>query len=226
MLVLALDTSTETVAVGLLRVPQDGEPTVLAAESHPGARRHGEQLMPSVQAVCAKAGHRLDELASVVCGVGPGPFTGLRVGLVSAASLGDALGVPVYGVCSLDAIATVAGAGGPLLVVSDARRRELYWAAYDEYGERTHGPSVDTPAALAGRVTELGVRRVAGPVAAAYAEALGLPESPPGLTPSPAGLVASAGVALRAGSAPGPLEPLYLRRPDAVPPGERKRVNA
>jgi len=259
VLVLALDTATEAVTVGLLEVPRAGSAgpvRLLAAEIRQGARQHGEQLMPAVLAVCAAAGQRLADVDAVVCGAGPGPFTGLRVGLVSAAGLGDALGVPVYGVCSLDAVALDAvaldaaisgvadsgaadsgvadsgaadsGVGGPLLVVSDARRREVYWAAYDGSGRRLAGPAVDTPATLAGRVAELGVRRVAGPVAAAHAELLGLAEFPAAgaaLSPSPAGLVAAAGDELRTGAAPAPLEPFYLRRPDAVPPAARKRVS-
>lgn len=234
MLVLALDTATDAVVVGLLTLPEAGEagePSVLAERAYPGARRHGEQLMPAVREVCDDAGRRLDELDAVVCGAGPGPFTGLRVGLVSAASMGDALGVPVYGVCSLDAVAAEVTAtstgtdGEPLLVVADARRRELYWAAYDEHGRRTEGPAVDAPAALAEKVAGLGVRRVAGPVAAAHADALGgLPECGNALAPTPYGLVTVAEAELRARATPAPLEPYYLRRPDAVPPGPRKRA--
>lgn len=230
MQVLALDTATDAVVVGLLTVPEAGGLTVLAERTLPGARRHGEQLMPAVLEVCAAAGRALPEVDAVVCGAGPGPFTGLRVGLVSAASVADALGLPAYGVCSLDAVAAEAVARGltePLLVVSDARRRELFWAVYDERGRRTEGPAVDAPAALADRVAGLGVRHVAGPVAAAHAEALGLPEFPsPGaaLAPTPCGLVAVAEADLRAHRTPAPLEPYYLRRPDAVPPGARKKV--
>ncbi|MCU1653702.1 MAG: tRNA threonylcarbamoyladenosine biosynthesis protein TsaB, partial [Pseudonocardia sp.] len=184
VLVLALDTATDAVAVGLLEVPAvEGPATVLASRVRAGARQHGEQLMPAVLEVCAAAGRQLADVDAVVCGAGPGPFTGLRVGLVSAAGLGDALGVPVYGVCSLDAVAAsaldpvalhaavgsaaldpvaldaaalhaAAGGVGALLVVSDARRREVYWAAYDGAGHRVAGPAVDTPAALAERVTE------------------------------------------------------------------------
>jgi tRNA threonylcarbamoyl adenosine modification protein YeaZ len=246
VLVLALDTATDAVAVGLLELPAvEGPATVLASRVRAGARQHGEQLMPAVLEVCAAAGRQLADVDAVVCGAGPGPFTGLRVGLVSAAGLGDALGVPVYGVCSLDAVAasaldaaagsaldaaagSAAGGAGALLVVSDARRREVYWAAYDGSGHRVAGPAVDTPSALAERVTELGVRRVAGPVAAEHAELLGLAEYPAAgaaLAPSPAGLVAAAGDDLRTGADPAPLEPYYLRRPDAVPPAARKRVS-
>jgi tRNA threonylcarbamoyl adenosine modification protein YeaZ len=237
VLVLALDTATESVVVGLLEVPASGDVTVLTSEVRSGARQHGELLMPAVLTVCAQAGHRLAELDAVVCGCGPGPFTGLRVGLVSAAGLGDALGVPVHGVCSLDGIARSATVGpdrpeqaGPLLVVTDARRREVYWAAYTATGERTRGPAVDTPADLAALVPELGVRAVAGPVASTHASTLELPELTDArgtsLAPTPAGLVMAGLEALRSCATPAPLEPQYLRRPDAVPPGARKRVSA
>lgn len=219
VLVLALDTATDAVVVGLVSLPEN---TVLAERVHPGARRHGEQLMPAVLDVCVAAGHELAELDAVVCGAGPGPFTGLRVGLISAAGLGDALGVPVYGVCSLDALATEPTAGEPLLVVSDARRREVYWAAYDAAGNRVAGPAVGSPAAVADRAAELGVRRVVGPLAETLAEPLGLPAWPG--QPTPLGLVGAAGAALAERRVPAPLEPIYLRRPDAVPPGERKRA--
>jgi tRNA threonylcarbamoyl adenosine modification protein YeaZ len=229
VLVLALDTATEAVVVGLVTVDDDRPPVVLAERVYPGARQHGERLMPAVLEVCAAARRDLAELDAVVCGTGPGPFTGLRVGLVTAAGLGDALDVPVHGVCSLDAIAEAAvaeaGQREPLLVVTDARRRELYWAAYGSEGQRLAGPAVRPPAEVASRVAELGVLRVAGPVAAAHTELFSLPEHPwpgAGLAPTPAGLVAVAAERLRSRGQPDPLEPIYLRRPDAVPPGERK----
>jgi tRNA threonylcarbamoyl adenosine modification protein YeaZ len=236
VLVLAVDTATEAVVVGLVAVGDDGPPVVLAERVYPGARQHGEQLMPAVLEVCTAAGRDLAELDAVVCGAGPGPFTGLRVGLVTAAGLGDALDVPVHGVCSLDAIAQAAlaeaagaeaGQREPLLVVTDARRREVYWAAYGRDGRRLAGPAVHPPAEVASRVAELGVHRVVGPVAAAHAELFGLPEHPrpgAGLAPTPAGVVAVAPERLHSGCQPDPLEPIYLRRPDAVPPGERKRA--
>ena len=119
-----------------------------------------------MQAVCADAGTSLRDIDAVVVGVGPGPFTGLRVGMVTAAALGDALDVPVHGVCSLDAIAVEAAGEGPLLVVTDARRREVYWAAYDAAGHRVDGPHVQAPAALVERVAELGAVAAAGGSAA------------------------------------------------------------
>src|SRR5690242_20931894 len=105
--------------------------------------------MPGVLAACDEAGIALADLSAVVTGAGPGPFTGLRVGMVTAAALGDALGLPVHGVCSLEAIAHGLGA---VLVVTDARRREVYWAAYDDDGRRTHRRHVDAPAVLLARV--------------------------------------------------------------------------
>lgn len=225
MLVLALDTSTDAVVVGLAELTASGAPRVLVEQAHPGARRHGEQLMPAVLEVCAAAGVAAVDVDAVVCGVGPGPFTGLRVGIASAAALADALDVPAHGVCSLDATAGAAEpAGGALLVVTDARRREVYWAVY-ENGARTRGPAVDAPAALAAEILALGVRRMAGTVSGEHAELFGLPIDPARI-PTVAGLVAVAAPALRAGDRPGPLEPLYLRRPDAVPPSARKRVTA
>jgi tRNA threonylcarbamoyladenosine biosynthesis protein TsaB len=213
--VLALDTATPAVTAGVVELTADGivERSVRVAHD---PRKHAELLMPGIVEACDEAGVALPDLAAIVTGVGPGPFTGLRVGMVTAAALGDALGVPVHGVCSLDAIAHGLGA---VLVVTDARRREVYWAAYDEDGRRTHGPHVDAPAVLLERMPD--VRAAAG----GSAEVTGLPVVGSS-APTPAGLAAVAAPALRAGVVPGPLEPLYLRRPDAQEPGVRKRVTA
>jgi tRNA threonylcarbamoyl adenosine modification protein YeaZ len=218
--VLAIDTATPAVTAGVVELTDTGLVARAVRITH-DARKHAELLMPAVVAACADAGVVLREIDAVVVGTGPGPFTGLRVGMVTAAALGDALGIPVHGVCSLDAIAHDAAGPANLLVVTDARRREVYWAAYDGAGTRVEGPHVDAPAVLAERVAELGAVAAAG----ASAEAVGLPVCAPE-SPSPTGLVAVAADALRAGVVPGPLEPLYLRRPDAVEPGARKRVTA
>jgi tRNA threonylcarbamoyl adenosine modification protein YeaZ len=218
VLVLALDTATPAVTAGLLRLPPVGVPEILAERVTVGARAHGELLMPSVCSVLASAGVSMRDLDAVVCGVGPGPFTGLRVGMVTAAALGDALGVLVYPVGSLDAIACRAGAGSPLLVITDARRREVYWACYDSSGARVDGPHVSRP----GELPLASVSRVAG-----AADALGGPVPVPAVAPrypDPVGLVAVVAPAVRAHAPPEPLTPLYLRRPDAMEPGPRKRV--
>jgi len=213
VLVLALDTATPAVTAGVVELTADGCAQRSVRVAH-DARKHAELLMPGVLAACDEAGIALAELAAVVTGAGPGPFTGLRVGMVTAAALGDALGIPVHGVCSLDAIAHGLG---PVVVVTDARRREVYWAAYDADGRRTDGPHVEAPAALVDRLPDV-------PAAAgSHAEVTGLPVVGPA-APTPVGLVAVAAAAIRAGVVPGPLEPLYLRRPDAQEPGARKRV--
>jgi tRNA threonylcarbamoyl adenosine modification protein YeaZ len=214
VLVLAVDTATSAVIAGLARLPVAGEPELLAERVTLTARAHGELLMPSVCEVMTRGGVSMRELDAVVCGAGPGPFTGLRVGMVTAAALADGLNIPAYPVCSLDAMAYRAGAGSPLLVVTDARRRELYWARYSAAGMRIDGPHVGRPE----DVPLDGVSRAVG-----ACDALQLPVSPP-RHPDPAALVAVAAPALRSPAPPLPLTPLYLRRPDAVPPGPAKRV--
>ncbi len=213
MLVLAIDTSTPAVTAGLVELPDaGGAPNVLRERVTVDARAHAELLAPHVREVLAGAVPDV-----VVCGAGPGPFTGLRVGMVTAAALGDAFDVPVHGVCSLDAIAaqvTLTADGGRLLVATDARRREVYWAVYGP--ERTDGPDVRRPADLAGLLADLGVTVAAGAGARQYADVLGLPVLDV-RHPTAAGLVAVAAAALRAGRAPEPFVPLYLRRPDATP---------
>jgi tRNA threonylcarbamoyl adenosine modification protein YeaZ len=227
VLVLALDTATPAVTAGIVELTATPTPRAERVTTDP--RKHAELLMPAVLAAAAEAGVALRELDAVVVGTGPGPFTGLRVGLVTAAALGDALGVPVHGVCSLDAIAADVVHSRPgefPLVVTDARRREVYWAAYDPTGRRVDGPHVTAPADLVARLgVQRGPARLGVTVAAgASAAVTGLPATGPA-APSPAGLVSVAAAALRAGRAPGPLEPLYLRRPDAVEPGARKPVS-
>ena len=104
MLVLALDTATPTLVAGLARwTPQDGA-LVLAERAVPSSNRHAELLTPAIAAALAEAGLAMADLDAVVTGLGPGPFTGLRVGVVTAAALADARGLPVVGDCSLDAI--------------------------------------------------------------------------------------------------------------------------
>lgn len=227
MLVLALDTSTPAVTAAVALV-EDTAVDVLAAAVTVDARRHGELLAPSVRDVLDRSGHRADDLDAVVAGVGPGPFTGLRVGLVTAAGLADALDRPAYAVCSLDAVAAGAlGAldgGVPLLVATDARRREVYWAVYDAAGTRLAGPEVARPADLAAMLPALGVEEMAGAGAEQYRDVLGLPLRDTRY-PDPAGLVGLAADRVLAKTPTERLTPLYLRRPDATPPGAPKRVS-
>jgi tRNA threonylcarbamoyl adenosine modification protein YeaZ len=217
VIVLALDTATAAVTAGVVRLA-GSVPEPLAARVTVDARAHGELLTPQVRDALAEAGLGVEHVDAVVCGTGPGPFTGLRAGMVTAAALGHALGRPVYGVCTLDAIAHDAGPGEPLVVVTDARRREVYWAEYDGHGHRTSGPDVIAPADL-----RTGATRMAGDPR--FADVLGLPVVAPS-HPSPAGLVAVAAAGLLARATPAEFRPLYLRRPDAALPGPRKKVRA
>ncbi|MDQ3714575.1 MAG: tRNA (adenosine(37)-N6)-threonylcarbamoyltransferase complex dimerization subunit type 1 TsaB, partial [Actinomycetota bacterium] len=112
MLVLALDTATPTVVIGLVDIGPPAESGwyglgVRAARSVPSGNRHAETLGALIPDVLDEGGIGMADLSAIVAGLGPGPFTGLRVGVVTAAALGDALGVPAYGVCTHDAIATM-----------------------------------------------------------------------------------------------------------------------
>jgi tRNA threonylcarbamoyl adenosine modification protein YeaZ len=209
---MVVDTATAAVTAALVRIDEGG--TLLAERVTVDARGAGELLAPQIAAVLAEAGATPGDLSAVVAGLGPGPFTGLRAGLVTAAALGHALAIPVYGVCTLDAIGLTLP--GRALVATDARRKEVYWAVYAD-GRRIAGPDVARPAA----VDTDGIERAAGDGAEKYADVLGLPVSG-ARYPSASALAALAADRVRA-KAPGEtLTPLYLRRPDAVLPGERK----
>ncbi|MER7001791.1 tRNA (adenosine(37)-N6)-threonylcarbamoyltransferase complex dimerization subunit type 1 TsaB [Dactylosporangium sp. NPDC000555] len=213
MLVMVVDTATAAVTAALARVGDD-EVTLLAERVTVDARGAGELLAPQIAAVLAEGGVAAGALAAVVAGLGPGPFTGLRAGLVTATAMAHALSVPVYGVCTLDAIGV--RLPGQALVATDARRKEIYWAVYQD-GHRLAGPDVARPVAVALD----GIERAAGDGAEKYADVLGLPVEGPRY-PSALALAELAAERVRA-KAPGEtLTPLYLRRPDAVLPGERK----
>jgi tRNA threonylcarbamoyl adenosine modification protein YeaZ len=202
--ILAIDTATPAVTAAIVSL--DGV-EVLAERVTIDARAHAEQLTPNVLGALADAGRSVNDLGAVVVGCGPGPFTGLRVGMASAAAYGHALGVPVYGVCSLDAIGIeTAATSGEVLVVTDARRREVYWARYCD-GVRIDGPAVDAPADVPADADA-----VAG--SPEHAALFDLPRLSP-VYPTAAGLVRAVADWT---TAPAPLVPLYLRRPDAKPP--------
>lgn len=216
MLLLGLDTATPAVTVAL---HDGGQP--MAQLVTVDAHRHAELLAPAIAKVVADVGASQRDLTGVVVGVGPGPYTGLRVGLVTARVLGAALGIPVYGVCTLDVIAADVDAGGrDFLVATDARRRELYWARYDGAGRRAAGPEVAKPALIPASGLP-----AAGEGPMLYPELL--PEGLGPAFPAAATLCRIAVAALAAGDKEGlllPPEPLYLRRPDAREPGAPKRV--
>jgi tRNA threonylcarbamoyl adenosine modification protein YeaZ len=214
VLVLVLDTSTPAVTAAVAEVTDAGVTTVAERVSVNG-RAHGELLAPAIEAALVEAGAAPGRLSAVVAGVGPGPFTGLRVGLVTAAAFSQSLAIPAYGVCSLDAFA--AGTTGSVLAATDARRREIYWAEY-VHGVRTQGPVVGAPAAV-----HTGATRAVGDGALRYADVLRLPVGEPQYPPALA-LATLAADRVRE-RAPGErLTPLYLRRPDAAEPRDRKPV--
>ena len=209
MLLLAFDTATPTVTVAL----HDGS-SVLAERTGSGAARHGELLAPAIASVLADAGAVPADLTGIAVGVGPGPYTGLRVGVVTARTLGAVLGAPVHGVCTLDVLALGSGLRTEFLVATDARRNEVYWAAYDGPGGRIDGPHVTPPEAIATRTP------VVGRGAQLYPEQF--PNFHPPADPAAAVLAEAVAGGLVPVLSP---QPLYLRRPDVAEPGPPKRVS-
>lgn len=204
---LAIDTSTD-ICAGLAR---DGE--VLATTTIEDRRGHAEKLMPAIVALCEQAGITLDQVDEVAVGLGPGPFTGLRVGIVTAHTIASLAHTELHGVCSLDVVAWQWAHGdqapaGDFVVVSDARRKELYWARYDATGARTGGPHVTAP-------DQLPELPVAGPGRSAYPDLFADVVGPERLD---AGVLAAHWAELAdAGN-----DALYLRKPDAAVPTTRK----
>lgn len=241
MAVLAVDTSaTVTVAI----TDEDGD--ALASRTVDEQRRHAELLAPLVEEVLAGSGVARGDLTAVVAGTGPAPFTGLRVGLVTARTFAFALGVPALGVCSLDAIAAAAAAdlglapGDELLVATDARRREVYWARY-----RVEAPEPGAELASLPRLSTVAgpdVGAAADVVAAGHADgavvvgrgadlypvlaAAGLRHEPGAPTVPDPVVLARLALARRAAGLDQPTTPLYLRRPDAQAPAQPKRATA
>lgn len=232
MLVLVIDASSAAVTVGVVDVPNDA-PTdpiealpliqVLAQRTIVDARAHAELLSTFARESVDEAGMTMADLGAVVAGIGPGPYTGLRVGIVTAAAFADALGVAVYGVCSLDGIGLARPDRGAVLVASDARRKEVYWARYVD-GRRDGDPQVHRPGDLAARLGagEIQAQAMSGAGARIYADALGLPLRGADY-PSVAALAAAAAHSLVRGLPSEVLVPMYLRQPDAeVPIGPAK----
>ena len=223
MRILGIDTSSSLSSVALV----DGD-SVIAREILDG-RRHAEVLAVLLREVIDE-GLRPELIA---CGVGPGPYTGLRVGITTAQVLGLAWSVPVVGICSLDAIAAQVSCNGDFLVTADARRKEAYWARYDRNRRRTDGPHVS-------RLDELTAENAALPRFGELSDDAGEP-----LRPRAAVITRLAGAYREAGEeiATSDIDlsvhggdsgatsdsvrgarllspvPLYIRRPDAVAPG-------
>jgi tRNA threonylcarbamoyladenosine biosynthesis protein TsaB len=206
---LAFDTATPHVTVAL----HDGSRVVASYESEE-SMRHGEMLAPGIERVLEDAGVKAADLHEIAVGVGPGPFTGLRVGLVTARTLAFSLDIPVHGVCSLDVLAAAAVDAGleDFVVATDARRKEVYLASYSR-GRRVSGPEVVKP----GDATDL---PTVGRGARLYPDTF--PDARDPEHPSAAVLC---DVVRRERFELLPPTPLYLRRPDASEPGKPKRVS-
>lgn len=218
-MLLAFDTASPLVSVALYDADASLDGGGLVTE-HLAERpmKHAEQLAPLIDLAMTTAGIVRQDLTAIAVGTGPGPFTGLRVGLVTARTLAFALDIPVYGVCSLDALAIEAvdtgAVTGDFVVATDARRKEVYLARYDAAGTRLDGPLVDKPAVLATDAPVVGQGALLYPES--FPHRVG-PEAPS------AGWLARC-VAEERAELTDP-EPLYLRRPDAVAAAAPKRVS-
>ncbi|GGF42398.1 tRNA (adenosine(37)-N6)-threonylcarbamoyltransferase complex dimerization subunit type 1 TsaB [Marmoricola endophyticus] len=207
-MLLGLDTATTRVTVAL----HDGE-RVVAQRTADEAMRHGELLAPAIEAVLAEVGALPSDVTAVAAGAGPGPFTGLRVGLVTARTMAFALGVPAYAVCTLDVLAAEAVDAGleDFVVATDARRKEVYLAVYAG-GVRTAGPVVTRPSDAATEALVVGRGGVLYPEAFPHRAGPELPS---------AAVLCDVVVGERYELVDP--EPMYLRRPDAQelspPPG-------
>ncbi len=208
-MLLAFDTATQAVTVAV----HDGSALLAEATTIDGLR-HGELLAPSVQRVLGEAGVTPGQLTRIAVGVGPGPFTGLRVGLVTARTMAMVLDIPLDGVCSLDILAAAVSVDGPFDVATDARRKEVYWARYVSPTSRVSEPVVAKPAEVATGGP------VAGRGATLYPEWFSRPVGPEYPNAADLARLVAAGEAQIL-----PPVPLYLRRPDAVEMPARKRVS-
>jgi len=221
---LAVDTATPASTVAV----HDGE-RVLASRRVTDASQHAEVLVLLVRDVLAEAGVTMRELTHIACGVGPGPFTGLRVGLATAKTMGYALGIPVVGICTLDAIAREhqADVAESVTVVTGARRHEFYWATYDIAGTRIAGPEVAREENLPISGAVVGTWSSPAIPDACWIAQIAVDAIAQGEEPAPRGVIdveqpAGGDGATTADFIRGrtllAAEALYLRRPDAVPP--------
>lgn len=152
MKIIAIDTSTELSSIALV-----DSGSVIAMASHTDARGHVE----AIGTLFSELELDLNSLPDLIaCGVGPGPYTGLRVGIAFAQGLSAAWSVPVVGVCSLDAVANsivrqgLVAPGSEFIAATDARRKEFYWAKFDGCGKRMAGPNVDLTEVVRGLALE------------------------------------------------------------------------
>jgi tRNA threonylcarbamoyladenosine biosynthesis protein TsaB len=236
MLLLAIDTATRRVGVafgnadGLLGAVAIGGPGAS------GPPRHTEQLAPAIDYLCRETGVGLQSLSAVAVGIGPGMFTGLRAGVVTARTIALTLGVPIVAVPSLDLLAYPLRSTSRALVVPviDARRNEVYYALYQPVPggvQRVSDYALGTPADVAGELAARGATSLlcgdgALRFRAEFAGTEGVDiTGPANASPSLASLVELAAARFEREEfvPPNEVVPLYLRRSDAeIAAGERK----
>lgn len=204
MLILAFDTASATASVAV----HDGA-VAISEVTADRPMSHGESLGPAISQALRDSGADIGDITDIAAGIGPGPFTGLRIGVVTALTLAATRNVRTHGVCSLDVLAAAAASATEFLIATDARRKEVYWARYDDAGQRLEGPAVNRPAELASRYPEL---PAVGRGAHVYSDVMAAVAGP--MDPE-AGVLAD-GIA-RGSFIEQELRPLYLRRPDATP---------
>lgn len=196
---LAIDTSTSRTSIAIVDTG-----ALLWHGYRDGATSHGDAV-PALVSEGLKVQPMIEQ---VVVGMGPGPFTGLRVGIAFARTFALARVIPVIGICSLDAIAALVREKDDFIIATDARRQEVYWAQY-QTGVRIEGPFVDLPSVVESRGLPM-----FGEGAVKYSIAQNDQDQFPDLLSL---------VALSENSDFHVDEPLYIRRPDAVPTSERAR---
>lgn len=211
---LAMDTATPMTTVALVQ----GE-VVLAERGHADRRKHAELLATFIHEVLTEACVSVTDLQGIAVGVGPGTFTGLRVGLVTARSLGLALSLPVHGVMTLDAMAFACDLAEPFTVVTDARRQEVFWATYKNADTRRDGPFVGSSEQAALAATP---GAVVGAAMTPFAETFDDVRTPDLPSAGALGLLAARRLE-RVEPLMSP-DPLYLRRPDVSPTAGPKSV--
>ena len=222
MAVVGFDTATADTAVCAMRGGEVLHEELLGLAPD-GSPRHSTALLAEIERAAAAAGG-WDAVERLAVGLGPGSFVGIRIGIATARGLAASTGLPVSGVCTLDALglalAEPAGAERNRLAVLDARRGEVFAALYSPAGERLWEPLVAAPTALADRIAELPAPPLAaGSGAVRFRNELASRGVDVADDADPVHRVAARHVCALAQAAPergeGRLEPIYLRAPDA-----------
>jgi tRNA threonylcarbamoyladenosine biosynthesis protein TsaB len=191
--------------------------------SEKGGPQHATALLGEVETAAAAAGG-WDAVDRIAVGLGPGSFTGLRIGLATARALGLTRGVPVGGVCTLDALGSALGEAEPAssgLAVIDARRGEVFAALYSAAGERLWEPYVSSPEDLAQRAAGVGAPLLAAGTGALRfrkelaSQGVAVPDDADPLHRIAARHICALAATGAGGDGTGPVTPIYLRPPDA-----------